>query len=87
MGNNKSYSSGVESGKSAESITVATADRDRCRGVWIGTTNDYDFSFDGSTWVLFKACYAGSCLGIQAVGARINTDSSAPSVGDIVFLY
>ena len=69
------------------SITVATADRDRCRGVWIGTTNDYDFSFDGTNWVLFKSCGAGSCLGIQVVGVRINSGSAAPSAGDIIFLY
>jgi len=69
------------------SITVNTADRERCRGVWIGTTNDYDFSFDGINWVTFKSCGAGSCLGIQVVGVRINSGSAAPSAGDIIFLY
>lgn len=77
----------LDSARKAVSITAATADRDRCRGVWIGTTNDYDFSFDGTNWVLFKGCSAGSCLGIQVVGARINSGSAAPSAGDIVFLY
>lgn len=69
------------------SITVATADRPQCRGVWIGATNDYDFSFDGTNWVTFKSCGAGSCLGIQVVGVRINSGSAAPSAGDIIFLY
>lgn len=71
----------------AVSITDANATHDRCRGVWIGTTNDYDFSFDGTNWVTFKSCGAGSCLGIQVVGARINSGSAAPSAGDIIFLY
>lgn len=87
MGNNKSYSSGVESGKSAESITVATADRDRCRGVWIGTTQSLDFSFDGSTWVTFQGATAGTVLPIQVVGARKTAASAAPTAGDVVFLY
>ena len=69
------------------SIAVATADRDRCRAVWIGTANDYEFSFDGTTWVLFKGCGAGSCMALQVVGARLYAGSAAPTAGDIVFLY
>jgi hypothetical protein len=69
------------------SITDANATHDRCRGVWVGTAADYDFSFDGSNWVLFKGCAAGTCLGIQVIGVRLNADSSAPAAGDIVFLY
>lgn len=71
----------------AVSITVATADRDRCRGVYIGTGTDYEFSFDGSTWVAFKGCIAGTILPIQVVGVRVDSGDAAPSAGDIVFLY
>ena len=71
----------------AVSITVATADRDRCRGVWVGTTQSLDFSFDGTTWVLFQGCQAGQIIPIQPVGARITAASAAPNAGDVVFLY
>jgi hypothetical protein len=69
------------------SIVVNTADRSRCRSVYIGASADYDFSLDGTTWVLFKGCVAGMIVPIQAVGARHNSGSSAPDAGDIVFLY
>jgi len=77
----------LASGSSAVSITAATATADRSRGVWIGVTQDLDFCFDGTTWVLFKACPAGSMLPLQAVGARKNSGSAAPDAGDVVFLY
>lgn len=77
----------IDSAVDAVTITVNTADRPRCRGVWVGTAKDYDFSFDGTTWVTFKSCGAGSCLAIQVVGARNNSGGGAPSSGDIVFLY
>lgn len=69
------------------SIISANATGDRCRGVWIGTTQDLDFSFDGTTWVSFKSCGAGSIIPIQVVGARKTSGSAAPSDGDVVFLY
>lgn len=69
------------------SITAATATADRCRGVWIGTTQSLDFSFDGTTWVLFQGATAGTLIPIQVVGARITSGSAAPNAGDVVFLY
>ena len=69
------------------SITANTAAAQRCRGVWIGVTQDLDFSLDGSTWVLFKGCSAGTVLPLQVVGARKNSGSAAPDAGDVVFLY
>lgn len=81
------HSDEVSSAVRAASITAATATYARCRGVWIGTTNDYDFSFDGTTWVTFKSCGAGSLIPIQVVGARKTSGSAAPSDGDVVFLY
>ena len=69
------------------SITAATATADRCRGVWIGTTQSLDFCFDGSTWVTFQGCVAGSLIPIQVVGARVTSGAAAPSAGDVVFLY
>jgi len=71
----------------AVSIIAATATAARCRGVWIGTTQSLDFSFDGTTWVTFKSCGAGSLIPIQVVGARKTSGSAAPSDGDVVFLY
>lgn len=69
------------------SITVATADRDICRGVWIGTSQSLDFSFDGSTWVTFQGALAGTIIPVQVVGARKTAGSAAPTAGDVVFLY
>ena len=71
----------------AVSITVATADRTRCRAVWIGTTQSLDFSFDGSTWVTFQGATAGTIIPIQVVGARKTSGAEAPTAGDVVFLY
>jgi hypothetical protein len=69
------------------SITAATAVQPECRGVWIGVTQSLDFSFDGSTWVLFKGATAGTLLPIRVVGARKTAGSAAPDAGDVVFLY
>lgn len=69
------------------SITVATADRYRCRGVWIGTSQSLDFSFDGTTWVTFQGATAGTIIPIQVVGARKTAGAAAPTAGDVVFLY
>ncbi len=81
------HSDEVSSAVRAASITAATATYARCRGVWIGTTQSLDFSFDGTTWVTFKSCGAGSLIPIQVVGARKTSGSAAPSDGDVVFLY
>lgn len=79
--------SSTASGISGVSVIVNTAAADRCRGVYIGTSQSLDFSFDGSTWVLFQNCVAGTILPIQVVGARKNSGSAAPTAGDVVFLY
>lgn len=81
------HSDEISSAVRATSITNANATNSKCRGVWVGTANDYEFSFDGTTWVEFKSCSAGSSLGIQVVGARKTSGAAAPSAGDIVFLY
>jgi hypothetical protein len=69
------------------SITAATATADRCRGVWIGTTQSLDFSFDGTTWVTFQGATAGTIIPIQVNGARKTSGAAAPTAGDVVFLY
>lgn len=70
----------------ATAVTDALATHNRSRAVWIGTTQSYDFSFDGSTWVLFQGATAGTVLPIQIVGARITSGSASPASGDINFL-
>lgn len=69
------------------SITSANATQSKCQGVWIGVTQSLDFSFDGSTWVLFKGATAGTVIPISVVGARKTAGSAAPDAGDVVFLY
>jgi len=77
----------IESGVSALAITVNTV-VGTCRGVYIGVTGDYDFSFDGtSTWVTFKNCQNGSVLPIAATAARANSGGGAPATNAIVFIY
>jgi len=81
------HSDEVSSAVRAASITAATATYAKCRGVWIGTTQSLDFSFDGTTWVTFQSATAGTVIPIQVVGARKNAGSAAPDAGDVVFLY
>lgn len=71
----------------ALSVTDANATHPRCRAVYIGTAQSLDFSLDGTTWVKFQNCVAGTILPIQVVGARKNAGSAAPDAGDVVFLY
>lgn len=87
MANNKSFSDDIQSGRDAVPVTVATADRDRCRAVWIGTSQSLDFCFDGVTWVTFAGITAGTILPFQAIGVRKSSDLSAPATNDVVFLY
>lgn len=68
------------------SVTTSTA-QPLCRAVYIGTSQDLDFSIDGANWVVFKGCVAGSILPISVVAARKNAGSAAPTTGDVVFLY
>lgn len=77
----------VASGVDALSITVATATATKCRGVWIGTTQSLDFSFDGTNWVTFQGATAGTVIPVQVVGARKTSGAAAPTAGDVVFLY
>lgn len=71
----------------AVSVTANTATSKRCRGVYIGTSQSLDFSFDGTNWVTFQGCIAGTVLPVQVVGARKTSGSAAPDAGDVVFLY
>lgn len=77
----------VSSGYNAATIVDTNVTHPRCRGVWIGTTQSLDFSFDGSTWVTFQGATAGTVIPLQVVGARITAGSASPNSGDIVFLY
>jgi hypothetical protein len=70
----------------ATSIVVATV-VERCRAVYVGADDSYDFSFDGTTWVTFAGMVAGSVYPLSVVGARHYAGSSAPDANDIVFLY
>lgn len=69
------------------SITDSNTTHSRCRGVWIGTTQSLDFSFDGTNWITFQGCTAGSVLPLQIVGARITSGPASPNANDVVFLY
>jgi hypothetical protein len=71
----------------AVSITNNNATNNRCRAVWIGTTQSLDFSVDESTWVTFAGCTAGTIIPVAATGARKTAGSAAPTAGDVVFLY
>lgn len=77
----------LESAYSCTAVTVNTV-LPTCRGVYIGITGDYDFSFDGAvTWTKFTACQNGSVLPLNATAARANSGGGAPATGSIVFLY
>jgi hypothetical protein len=67
-------------------VTVNTAVK-RCRAVYIGTSQDLDFSVDGTTWVTFQGCVVGSILPISVSAARKTAGAAAPTTKDVVFLY
>lgn len=75
------------SAQGGASITSNSATQIRSRGVWIGTTQSLDFSFDGTNWITLAGCTAGTLLPIQVVGARKTAAGASPSAGDVVFLY
>jgi len=67
-------------------ITVVTATAEPCQAVYVGVAANYDFCFDGTNWIAFTGCIAGSLLPIQVKGARVSGGAS-PGAGAIVFLY
>lgn len=78
----------LESARQAVGITNNNGTNSTCRGVYIGASDNYDFTMDGgTTWVLFNGCVAGSVIPIFATGARHASGDTAPDAGDIVFLY
>lgn len=56
-------------------------------GVYIGKTQEYDFSFDGVHWVTVPKQTEGTLLNFYIYGARLTSGSTAPKRGDILFLY
>jgi len=78
---------GLGSANDAVNITDANATHSKPKGVYVGVGDDYEFSFDGTTWVRFENTADGSVLPIRPVGARHASDSSAPNANDITFLY
>ncbi len=70
----------------ATSITDNASTHSPSRGVWVGTTQSIDLYVNGS-WILFQGATAGTLIPVQALGARKDAGSAAPSAGDILFLY
>ena len=68
-------------------ITNNAATQPLSRGVYVGTSYNLDFSYDGSTWQEFANVQAGTVLPIQAVGVRVDSTNAAASNGSIEFLY
>lgn len=60
---------------------------DKCRGVYIGTSQSLDFSIDGVNWITFQGLVAGTVVPIQVLAARVTAGGGAPSAGDVVFIY
>lgn len=88
MVQNKVIKRDVHSGQGAVGIVSnSLTANDRTRGVYIGTSQSLDFSFDGSTWVTFQGCVAGTVLPLQVIGVRLTAGSSSPNAGDVVFIY
>ena len=77
----------TDSAYTAVDCTVNTTLASKTRGVYIGVSQSLDFSFDGSTWVLFKGATAGTILPIQVYGARKTAAGAAPDSGDVILLY
>ncbi len=67
--------------------TTSSTTYNRSRGVYIGTSQNLDFSFDGTNWVTFQNLAAGSVIPLQVLAARVTSGPAAPSSGDVVFLY
>ena len=71
----------------AVSVVTSASTLNRCRAVWVGTTQALDLTLDGTNWVTFQGATAGTVIPVQAIGARKNSDGAAPAAGDVVFLY
>jgi len=83
---NNDIDSSIQPATGFTDVAVTTEQR-RCRAVYIGTSQDLDFSVNGSTWVTFQGCIAGSVLPISVVAARKTSGGTAPTTKDVVFLY
>lgn len=70
-------------------VAVATnvAEQTKTKAVYIGVSTSYDFSFDGTNWVVFKGATAGQTIPIGVMGGRITSGSAALNSGDVIFLY
>lgn len=77
----------TQSGRGAVSVVTSASTLDRSRAVFVGESSNYDFTFDGTNWIKFQGCVAGSMIPIQVLGARYNASGAAPSAGSIVFIY
>lgn len=70
------------------SITNNNTTNDECRAIRVGVSAATDFDFYvGGSWASYGACQPAELIPIHATGARKSADSSAPSQGEIVFLY
>lgn len=80
-------SNNLASGITFSSITDNALTHAKCRGVYIGTSQNLDFSYDGNLWITFQGLVAGTILPIQAVGVRVTSGGGAPASKDVVFIY
>lgn len=88
MAQNRQISGATRSGLYAVAITTnSTTAWDRCRGVYIGTSQSLDFTFDGTTWITFAGCVAGTVIPIEVIGARLTAAGANPGATDVVFIY
>lgn len=88
MAQNKQISGSLRSALYGVSVTSnSLTTYDKCRAVYIGTSQSLDFSFDGSTWITFQGCVAGTTLDIEALACRLTAAGANPNANDVVFLY
>jgi hypothetical protein len=74
--------------RGAVAVTVTSATTyNRARAVWIGVSQSLDFCLNGTDWVTFKGCMAGTVVPVQALAVRVTAGPAAPAAGDVVFLY
>ena len=81
------FNDDVDSSHGGESIVTTSATTyNRSRAVYIGTSQDLDFTFNGTDWVEFQGCVAGTVLPIQALGVRKTAGPAKCDAGDVLFL-